>query len=59
MRRTIQYAVDLETGLVLSRVGSELAVPMLDYAGMKPENNFALEYNLEKMEVVAWLRCKW
>lgn len=27
--RTIQYAVDTETGLVISRVGSEFAWPQL------------------------------
>ena len=45
--RTITYAIDRYTGLVFSRVGSEVAIPVLDWEGMKPENNFRTEYHLE------------
>ena len=31
MRRTIQYAIDPETGLTVSRVGSEIVFYVLDY----------------------------
>lgn len=47
----ISYAIDLDTGLVVSRVGSEYAWPILDFEGMKPENNFEMIYNLEKIGV--------
>jgi hypothetical protein len=50
--RTIQYASDPETGMTWSRVGNEVAVPMLDFEGMKPENGFAMTYILEKASAV-------
>jgi len=53
--KTIQYGIDSQTGLVWSRVDSEVAVPILDYAGMKPENNFQTYYCLEKMDVLSSL----
>lgn len=52
--RTIQYAVDTETGLTVSRVDSELAFFVLDYAGMLPENKFSTRYRLDKMNVIYW-----
>jgi len=62
--RNITYAIDLETGLVVSRVGSELAWPILDYEGMLPENNYAMNYCLEKISVSSvagyyWSLLKW
>ena len=55
--RTIQYAIDKETGLVVSRVGSELAWPILDY----PSSNF--QTKLEKIPVftvgVSWPMLVW
>ena len=51
--RTIQYAVDTETGLVISRVGSELAWPILDFENMRPENNYTMNYYLEKISVIS------
>jgi hypothetical protein len=45
--RTITYAVDQHSGLVCSRVGDEVAIPVLDFEHMKPENNFETRYNLE------------
>lgn len=63
MPRTIQYAIETETGIVISRVGSEIAVPVLQFAEMKPENNFRPTYLLEKMNVHAlcgiWNHYKW
>lgn len=32
--RTIQYAVDLQEGHIISRVGSEIAHPVLDFAAI-------------------------
>jgi len=57
--KNITYAVDMETGLVYSRVGSEVAVPVLDYDGMVPENNFKTNYNLEKMYVLSLSISQW
>lgn len=51
--QTIQYAIDTETGLVISRVGSELAWPILDYDGMWPDNNYTMKYHLEKLSITA------
>ena len=52
--RTIQYAIDSETGLTVSRVGSDLAYFVLDYENMLPENNFRPTYYLDKMTVFGW-----
>lgn len=51
--RTITYAIEDSTGFVASRVGNEIAFPILDYEGMTPENNFATLYALEKMSVIS------
>jgi hypothetical protein len=48
--RTIQYAID-SNFLVWSRVGNEIAAPILDYEHMKPENNFETKYYLEKCDI--------
>lgn len=50
--KTIQYAIDRNTGLVFSKYlehGSIIgvAIPVLDFEHMKPENNFETIYNLE------------
>ena len=39
-------------GHVYSRVGSEVAIPVLDFAGMRSNNNYAINYNLEKFDVI-------
>lgn len=62
--KTIQYAIEQTTGLVVSRVGSELAWPILGYDNMLPENNYAMNYHLEKMPVFmaagsTWDTLKW
>jgi hypothetical protein len=49
-QKRIQYAIDLDTGMVWSQVGNELAIPILDFAGMKPENNWEMKYNLGKFQ---------
>ena len=46
--KTIKYAIDTYTGLVYSQVGNLIAIPILDYENMKPENNFQTIYYLEK-----------
>jgi hypothetical protein len=50
--RTIQYGIDRNTGLVWSRIGSEVAVPILQYDKMTPKNNFRPTYELEKIDVI-------
>jgi len=57
MKKSIQYAFDTETGMVISRVGSEIAVPVLQFDKMLPENNFQTQYELEKMDVIAIAQC--
>jgi len=62
--RTIQYAIDMETGLVVSRVGSEFAWPILDYGDMRPENDYTMNCHLEKITISRiagryWLGLKW
>lgn len=63
MNKTIRYAVDTETGMVISRVESEIAIPVLQFDKMVPENNFQTIYELEKMDVIAiahyWDNYKW
>jgi hypothetical protein len=63
MNRIITYCIDHSSGIVYSRVGSDLAVPMLDWNGMTPENNFAANYNLERVSIYAvgsaWDMLKW
>ena len=49
--RTIKYMIDNDTGAVFSQVKDEVAVPVLDFAGMKPDNNWQMNYNLEKFSI--------
>jgi len=59
----VEYAIDTETELVISRVNSEVAIPILGYNDMKPENNYQGKYHLEKMNVInlshTWDNYKW
>lgn len=50
-QRRIMYAVDLDTAQIVSRIGSQYAWPILDFEGMKPENNFQANYYLEKISI--------
>lgn len=50
-QRRIMYAIDTDTGMIVSRVESQYAWPILDFEGMKPENNFQTNYFLEKISV--------
>jgi len=45
--RTIQYAIELDTGLIISKVRDQLLIPVLDFENMKPENNFQTNYDLQ------------
>ena len=61
--KTIQYAYNVHSGMCISRVGSNIACPVLEYDKMQPENNFETSYKLEKMSVHAisqvWDEYKW
>ena len=65
MNRIITYAINKDDGIVWSRVGSEVAVPVLDFAKIGENGDFTgpMEYNLEKFPVVSigreWARLKW
>jgi len=50
--RNIKYGIDTDTGLVWSRMGSQVAVPVLQYDQMTSQNNFQPTYKLEKMNVI-------
>ena len=56
-RRTIQYAYSIDDGLVYSRVGSEIAFPVLDYD--KIEGQEPLVYHLEKADVLSFAGYHW
>jgi len=62
-RRIITYAIDQETGMVVSRVGNEVYHPVLDFEGMTPENNFHMGYFYMKMPIrhlgPCWWMYKW
>ena len=49
--RSISYGIAQDGAALVSRVGSEIAWPILDYEGMTPANNFAMHYNLERFSV--------
>lgn len=62
-KNRIEYAIDTETGLVISRVNNEVAIPILHYDDMIPKNNFQGKCQLEKMDVInlsrTWGNYKW
>lgn len=59
--RRIHYGIDTDTGLVCSQIiGEGYAIPVLDFAGMKPENGWKGVYNLEKFARTCYpLRVVW
>ena len=50
--KNITYAIDKDTGQVYSRFGNNIAIPILDYEGMTPQNNFKTNYFLESHSVL-------
>jgi hypothetical protein len=44
--------INKETGLVWSRVNSEVAIPVLDFEDMTSYNNFETTYSLEKFNIL-------
>jgi hypothetical protein len=50
--KSIRYGIDRETGLAWSRVGSQVALPVLQYNQMGPGDNFKTKYALEKFNVI-------
>ncbi len=66
MIRIITYANHKDDGLVISRVGSEIAWPVLDYERIGEGGDFTgpLLYHLEKMPILSvpgteWQRLRW
>jgi hypothetical protein len=59
----ITYAIDQDTGYVWSRVGSQVAVPIIDFDKMGPADAFAIKAHLERMDVLAvttdWRMLRW
>ena len=47
----ITYMIEQNMGQVWSRVASEVAIPVLDWDNMTPENNYATNYQLHKFNV--------
>lgn len=63
--RTITYAIHLDEGLIVSRVGRELAWPILDYKAIGEGGDFSkpLKYYLDKLPLESvgreWPRLYW
>ena len=51
--RTITYMIDRDLDLVWSRVGSEVAIPVVQYDKMTPDNSYAVPLELEKFDVLS------
>lgn len=62
--KTLSYGINLETGLVWSRLDSEIAFPVLAFEQMLPENNYTAPLILEKASILdvtgrVWEGLKW
>ena len=46
-RKTIQYAIDIDTGLIVSRINDQLLIPILEYemGNFKDPEIFNLEFH--------------
>jgi hypothetical protein len=53
--KQITYAVEKETGLVISRVGSELCIPVMDFEGIGKGGDYTkpIEYTPQKFPLSA------
>ena len=64
-RRVITYAIDTDSGMVVSRVGGEIAWPILQWDRIGVDGDFTkpLEYALETIPVLsvgsAWRALHW
>lgn len=65
MNRTITYAIDKSDGLVYSRIGSMIAVPVLQWDKIGADGDYTapLEYQLERCSVYElsyyWSQLRW
>jgi hypothetical protein len=50
--KAIRYGIDRETGFVWSRMGSMIALPVLQFDKMVPDNDFQTIYELDKFDVI-------
>ena len=61
--KNITYAIHKYDGYIVSRVGSDVAFPVLDYAAMNQSDGYQIHYRLEKMSVYSisneWDCLKW
>jgi len=63
--KTITYAIEVDSGLVISRLNSEIACPVLEFEKIGQDGNYnkPFEYTLEKMPVNTlvgiWNSYKW
>lgn len=60
--RTIQYAIDIDTGLVVSRVGSELGCYVVDYENMNAKNGYNAKAFLVQIPIfhtTFWKSLRW
>ena len=50
----IRYGIDKDTGLVISQsfLEHKIAIPVLDFVGMNPKNNFTTKTRLEKFDIL-------
>ena len=58
MRKNIQYFRDIQTGLLITRVGSYVAIPVIDLLKTLPKENgdyynFKEQFPLEKHDVIS------
>lgn len=56
--RRITYSIDLNTGMVYSRVGNEVAVPVPRWGELRMKGSFDSEYVLERFPAYA-ISIKW
>jgi len=54
----VTYAV-MPTGQVVSRVGSDIYWPILDYEGMNPSNRYTIRYKWERFSVHSVSPAEW
>ena len=50
-KRTSQYAIDLGTGYVISRVNNKILVPVINFEEGNPDNNFEMSSTLQEFSI--------
>ena len=60
--RTIQYAIDINTGLIVSRVDTELGCYVVDYENMNIKNGYSAKAFLVRIPILHttfWDSLRW